>query len=132
MQVSKISGVSFGALLGKKEITYNHGSGMDSVKLVQHVHPFKDEFQSSEKMQISADEIATKDPFVKKLMEISGNCKSEVIVEDALPFTKEEFIHAKQCPKAADVSQKALDFIDSDYNTTIITHKGYFPDGFTQ
>lgn len=132
MQISKNNSVSFGALLGKKEITYHHGSGIDSIKIVQHVHPFKDEFQSGKEKPISVDEIAKKDPFVKKLMEARVTCRPEVAVEKALPFTKDEFIRAKQCPKAPDVSKEALDFIDSGYNTTTITHKGYFTDKFTQ
>ena len=129
MKVSGVNNISFKALLGKKEVIHYHGSGIDSVRTIQHVYPFKDEFKSAAE-QDKAMEKFRESSFVK-----NRNFKSDlmqrrldIVCEDTLPFTKVEYLIAKQCPNMEGVSQQALDFVKSDeHSTTITKHVGFFP-----
>ena len=134
MNISKINAVNFGALLGKKEVNYYHGSGLDKMKTIQHIYPFKDEFVNSKSQKEEMEKFKKTNYY--SFQEISqGISKSEyeIAVEKPLDFTKEEFLQAKQHPRSKDVSKKALEFIKSDeYNTTKIKHFGAYPTIFVQ
>ncbi len=156
MQISKINNVSFGAYVGETEVKYYCGSGIDSSKTIQHIYPFKDEFKSREDQDDAVKAYIHSDSFIKTVSaplaasgitkntndgasEIDGKVylpylglhTAEVVVEDTLPFTKEEYLRARYTPGAENISKEAVNFAAGNHHTTSFTLSGWVPERFT-
>lgn len=122
MQISNNFNTNFGALFGKKEITTKYGKNNDvEITTIQHVYPFKDEFQSKKDMRDWLRDLR-QSSFYKQQNEASFGVskKYSVIIEPALPFSKETFEHAKK-----DGVQLLHD--PSSFYTVTNRYEGYYP-----
>ncbi len=129
MRISNNFQQNFKALMGKREIYRHQGSGVDSVKYIQHVHPFKDEYKSQAELDCAVDKFMLGN-FSNKFNKSPYRpyTKFEVVVEPTLPFTKDEFIFAQECPNSKDANPQALEFIEKgEYCETLIKETTSFP-----
>ena len=120
---------SFGAVIGKLEISEYYGSGINTVTKTFHVYPFKDEFISKEERVKKEKQII--DGAFPDIEPLYGGMikRAKVVFENPLPFTQQEFEQALKYPGNPGVSKEALDFIRSDdYCATVTRHDScYMP-----
>lgn len=128
MNINRVNNVSFRALLGQTEINHFQGSGMNMVTVTRHIYPFKGEI-ANKKQKLNLLE-KCKEMFASEKLIPNAVNKHEFIIEQSLPFTKEEFELAKRTPNAPHVSQEAKEFVNSGYNAVTIKNTGYCMDTF--
>ncbi|MBQ4647443.1 MAG: hypothetical protein IJB79_08860 [Candidatus Gastranaerophilales bacterium] len=128
MKINSFNSTSFKALVGKTDVNYFHGSGIDSAAVVHHIHPFSGEIQNEQQKQLLLNKC--KAAFEGVVYNSHTPTKHSFIIENSLPFTKEEFETARRYPNAPGVSQSVKDFINSDYNATTTKHSGYYMDTY--
>lgn len=122
MKVTNNFNNNFGALLGKKEVVtrYYKDRGM-KIRTFQHIHPFKDEFKSSEEMQKWLEDIKQSSFYKTQDGSSFGVIKEATfIMEPELPFTKEVFEMAKK---------DGIELIPNpqDFYSVTETYEGYYP-----
>ncbi len=128
MKINSLNTTSFKALHGKTDVNYFHGSGIDSVAVVHHIHPFSGEIQNEQQKQQLLNKCVA--AFQNVPFDGHAMTKHSFVIENPLPFTQSEFEFARKCPKAPNASQSAKEFINSDYNAQTIRHSGYYMDTF--
>ncbi len=121
MKISALNNMSFGAILGKKEITKYRGDNSSIVMVLQHIHPFKDEFLSSEDKETIKEEL--------EIRGITENSKQyftdsyvirDIVIDEPLPFTKLDYINSAFPKIPAKVNKDVSNFIHSGEISTVI------------
>ena len=122
MKITNSFNNNFGALFGKKEtITRYYPNNQIKIRTFQYVHPFKDEFKTSEDMKKWLDSYKETSFYKRQNTSIFGTQKELIIsFGPELPFTKETY-------EAARKDGVELLRNPDEFYSVVERHEGYFP-----